>query len=222
MNKKHWGILGIAALALGACGSDASDQSPPKSISLEGKMGTLDTNGESVADLAVAVLSKELGIPESEITVDTVRAVEWRDTSIGCPQPGMAYGQVITPGHKITLRVDGKNHVVNEANGRAFICKTQKGAETPTGKVSLVWGQQAFIARKDLAEKLGVEERAIIIAGASETTFTDSSLGCPDPDVNYEVGDRDGFVLRLRHGSRNYTYHTDMEQVIACPAISED
>ena len=29
--------------------------------------------------------------------------VEWSDTSLGCPEPGMAYAEVITPGYLIRL-----------------------------------------------------------------------------------------------------------------------
>ncbi len=226
MKTKHLGSFAVAALALCACGTDASDaldNAPePKSMSLEGKLGNLDTNGQNIADLARRALADELGIRESEIVVDTVRAVEWPDTSIGCPQPDMSYGQVIVPGHKITLRVDGNLHTVHEADGRAFVCKIRKAPDRVTGQIDLVWGQQALVARKDLASRLGIEDQGIIIAGASETVFTDTSLGCAEPGIEYERQDRTGFVLTLRYGGRNYTYHTDLERTIPCPAISID
>jgi hypothetical protein len=37
-----------------------------------------------------------------------VEAVEWPDTSLGCPKPGEFYAQVITPGYLIVLAVDGE------------------------------------------------------------------------------------------------------------------
>ena len=228
MNTKHWAILGLATLSLGACGADAPDAadkpaaSQPKAMTPDGKMQALNTNGQGVADLAIRALADELDIPITGIEVDTVRAVDWPDTSVGCPQPGMSYGQVITPGHKITLRVDGAIHVVHEANGRAFVCKIRKDPNRVTGQVDLVWGQQAVVARKDLASRLGVAEQEIMIADASQTTFTDASLGCPEPGVEYEKKDRPGFVLKLRTGNRNFTYHTDLERTIPCPAIATD
>jgi len=33
--------------------------------------------------------------------------VTWRDGAIGCPQPGMNYIQVLTPGRRLVLEVDG-------------------------------------------------------------------------------------------------------------------
>ncbi len=91
-----------------------------------------------------------------------------------------------------------------------------------TGQIDLVWGTQGLAARKDLATRLGVEEQAIMIAGATPRVFADASLDCPEPDTDYAPEKRDGFVLRLRHGGRDYTYHTDLERTIMCPPMSED
>jgi hypothetical protein len=148
--------------------------------------------------------------------------VEWSDSSIGCPQPGEAYAQVITPGHKISLRVDGRLHFVHEAKGRAFVCKRRKAVRGVTPQKELVWGEQAMLARKDLATRLGIEEKDIIIASAQSTTWSDASMGCPEEGVEYNTRNIEGYVLTLRHGSRNYRYHSDMDRAIACPAITED
>ena len=106
------------------------------------------------------------------IEVDTVRAVEWSDSSIGCPQPGEAYLQVITRGHKTTLRVAGKLHFVHEANGRAFVCKRTKSVGGVTTQLELVWGPAAIEAREDLAGRLGVDLSLVMVASAQGTTFS--------------------------------------------------
>ncbi len=49
-----------------------------------------------VARLAIDALAADLQIAKEGILVDTIRAVDWPDSSIGCPQPGLAYLQVIT------------------------------------------------------------------------------------------------------------------------------
>ena len=58
---------------------------------------------DAIAQLAVADLAERLGISPSAITIVSVEAVDWPDTSLGNPQPGMFYAQVITPGYKILL-----------------------------------------------------------------------------------------------------------------------
>ena len=51
----------------------------------------------------LADLAERLEISVEEITVIQSRAGEWNDGSLGCPQPGMMYIQVITPGFRVVL-----------------------------------------------------------------------------------------------------------------------
>jgi hypothetical protein len=192
-------------------------------VSSDGNVEPITMEHESIADKAILALADHLDIPVTRISVDSVRSIDWPDSSIGCPQPDQAYMQVITPGHRIALRVEDKLYTVHEANGRAFVCETRKPAvSSVTTQLELEWAPQAAIARADLAEQLGVDPAQIIIASARGTTWTDSSLGCAEPGGEYEIGDADGYVLTLRHGSRNYTYHTDLVRIFACPPFSED
>ena len=218
------GAAVACALSLAACEAEPLNAEKARAVSLQGTVEQLQDDDMDIARLAAETLSGELNIPVQRIEVDTVRAVQWRDTSIGCPQPDQAYGQVITPGHKITLRVDGVFHFVHEANGRAFVCKQQKAKAVGgiTQQMELEWGLMAMEARKDLAVRLGVEEKLVMVASAQGTTWSDSSLGCAETGVTYERKDMPGYVIRLRHGSRDYIYHTDLERVIACPPIATE
>jgi hypothetical protein len=222
MNYKKSCVAVAIAVITGACSAPADIGNGPKTVTLDGDVQTMSSEHSPIADLAVQTLAEEMNIPISNIEVDTVRTIEWRDGSIGCPEPGVAYAQVITPGHKITLRVDGQLHFVHEANGRAAVCRQAKINPGQLPQVDLVWGKMALVARADLAVKLGVEERHVLVSGGESQSWDSSALGCEEPGVEYESGVYEGFVLYLRHGSRRYTYHTDMERVFACPAITED
>lgn len=48
-----------------------------------------------------------LGVPQDEIRVIRVEHREWPDASLGCPEPGSFYAQVITPGYLIEVASDG-------------------------------------------------------------------------------------------------------------------
>jgi hypothetical protein len=76
-----------------------------------------------------------------------------------------------------------------------------------------------LMAQKDLAERLGVPVREIRPAGAEKKTWNDASLGCPEAGVQYAQVETHGWVLKLRHGTRDYTYHADAQRAIPCPAI---
>lgn len=63
-----------------------------------------------VVDLAKKDLSERLKIPVEEIQLVKQEAVEWPDTSLGYPEKGMVYAQVITPGFKIILKAGDKSY----------------------------------------------------------------------------------------------------------------
>lgn len=60
------------------------------------------------ADQRVAAIARDLGVAVDEVKVVSDEPREWPDSSLGCPQPGMVYAQVITPGSAIVVVVDGK------------------------------------------------------------------------------------------------------------------
>lgn len=216
------GFAVACCIGIAACNADPLNTEKAKTVTLQGAVEQFEREDMDIARLAAETLAGELNINVNEIEVDTVRAVEWRDTSIGCPQPDQAYGQVITPGHKITLRVGGQFYFVHESRGRAFVCKRQKQTAVAgvTQQLEFEWGRIAMKARRDLADTLGVEQNQIIVASAEGTTWSDGSLGCPESGVEYEARDRKGYVITLRHGSRDYRYHTDLDRIIPCPPIA--
>jgi hypothetical protein len=63
-----------------------------------------------MGELVRAALAKELGLAEADVSVVSAAETEWRDSSLGCPKPGVNYLQVITPGYKITLEAQGKRY----------------------------------------------------------------------------------------------------------------
>ena len=65
------------------------------------------------ASAAVAYLADELGITPQEVTILASDPVEWADASLGCPQPGMMYAQVVTPGYSFLLDAAGEHYEVH-------------------------------------------------------------------------------------------------------------
>ena len=208
--------IAIAAMLATAC---AGAQEIPF-VPGKGPAAKLSDEERSVAQLAIDALAGELDVARDSIQVDTIRAVDWPDSSLGCPQPGRAYLQVITPGHKVTLRADGRIYVVHEANNRAFVCQKTKPYAGVYPKGEVVFGRQMLDARKDLASRLSVPENEIKLASARERTWDDAGLGCPEPGKTYPPGKVTGWVLTLGHAKREFTYHTDLDRTIPCPAIA--
>jgi hypothetical protein len=203
-------------VALAACAQEV------RFVPGQGSAETLSDAERGAAALAIDTLAAKLEIPREEIEVDTVRAMEWRDSSIGCPRPGVAYLDVITPGYKVTLRVGNAIHVVHEAGNRALVCRQDKALGGITPERELTFGPQLVAARRDLAGRIGVTEREILFVSADSKTWSDASLGCPEPGMQYAQAQVPGWVLTFRQGERLFTYHTDLDRTIPCPPITSD
>lgn len=61
------------------------------------------------ADLApiVAAIAKDLGVSPDAVHVVSVDQETWPDRSLGCPKPGQMYAQVLTPGYRVVVEVNG-------------------------------------------------------------------------------------------------------------------
>src|SRR3989454_5485997 len=77
------------------------------------------------AALARRTLATKLSVPIERIKIVSVSPVEWRDSSLGCPERGMVYTQVLTSGYKVTLRAADREHAVHVAGTHVVICGSQ-------------------------------------------------------------------------------------------------
>lgn len=69
-------------------------------------------------------LSGRLGITVGEIElVSEVEAVTWPDASLGCPEPGKMYAQVLTPGYKFMLKSGGHFYEYHTGRGVVRLCR---------------------------------------------------------------------------------------------------
>ena len=96
----------------------------------------LDAPKDAAIALAKKTLAGKLGVAAAAPQLDKAEAVDWADASLGCPEPGMMYAQLITPGYKVSLKVGGKTHDVHVAGTRAVMCggDVRKPARTETKK----------------------------------------------------------------------------------------
>ncbi len=77
--------------------------------------------GQTKADLA-----RRKGIDKDKIAVVAIDSVDWPDTSLGYPEPGMMYAQIITPGYKILLSYEGKIYEFHSGKeDRVIFCESR-------------------------------------------------------------------------------------------------
>lgn len=78
-------------------------------------------------------------------------------------------------------------------------------------------------SRADLATRLGVEESAIAVLSAESVTWSDGSLGCPQPGMLYTQALVEGSRVVLEHEDRFYDYHAGTEhEPFLCESDAED
>jgi hypothetical protein len=144
-------IAGVIASFASSCASDPSDVgglSPRSAASSTGAASvqtTVVTSGPTpqetgsnsavsneqvdaglipYVDIAVADLAKRLAVDPAEITVVSAALEVWKDSALGCPQPGQQYAQVATDGSRIRLSVGGKAYAYHAGGSRApFLCE---------------------------------------------------------------------------------------------------
>lgn len=78
-------------------------------------------------------------------------------------------------------------------------------------------------ARADLANRFDVEESSVQVAVAEFVTWSDGSLGCPQPGMFYTQALVDGSRVVLEHGGRFFAYHAGVdEKPFLCESEADD
>jgi hypothetical protein len=79
---------------------------------------------EPAVEAAVADASAHLGISSDQLHIDQVEARQWPDSSLGCPQAGQMYSQIVTPGYLIVVTGGGKRlEYHTDARSRVVLCQ---------------------------------------------------------------------------------------------------
>lgn len=78
----------------------------------------------------LADASERTGVPRDRLEVVRAQAVQWRDGSLGCPEPGMSYIQMIVDGFWVELVADG-SRLDYRMDGRGNFRLCDRPARTP-------------------------------------------------------------------------------------------
>ncbi len=119
-----WAGAVTVVAALAGCGAGAVDaEATANEESIMGERPAAGS-GRELVERARVDLAQRLGVTAEQIEVASVEEVTWRDTSIGCPQPGMMYAQRLVNGSRIVLRAGGAEYHYHAGGGREpFYCE---------------------------------------------------------------------------------------------------
>jgi len=178
-------------------------------------------SSETAIALATENLAERLGVAVEKIAVLGVEAVEWSDTSLGCPQPGKMYAQVITPGYRIILKVGGEQYEYHsDREGRQLVlCHDDNDKKRIEDIRKMVSPEKTITsAQEDLASRLGIPVGEVTVVSVVGDEFPASNLGCPCPKCPeipipaIVTGQR----ITLAAQGKNYEYHARGSMVVFC------
>jgi hypothetical protein len=115
---------------------------------------------QGLADLARVNLAQRLGVDPEAVTVQGIEEVEFPDASLGVPESGQTYAQVITPGYAIRLTAKGQTYEYHASDNRLVFALTEgrvpqeevapqgsitiKGVQVSAGEQVVVHGQSTL------------------------------------------------------------------------------
>jgi hypothetical protein len=143
MKQRYRYVMLIAILMIGMAGCSRPEPpaapSPRGGESVESPLPTPTDEEETVAPTpaqsgagaapsmiarAKEDLAERLAVDPADIEVIETQEVVWRDSSLGCPQPGMVYAQVLTDGMLVRLRHGDSVYEYHSGGSRgAFLCE---------------------------------------------------------------------------------------------------
>ncbi|MDF1514118.1 MAG: hypothetical protein P1S60_09955, partial [Anaerolineae bacterium] len=146
------------------------------------------------------------------LVLTSMEKKNWGDTSLGCPEPGFVYAQVVTPGWQFTYtNSDGENIVVHTGQSieNYVICDMQSSDDgTGSGEMSendeLLTAATVF-----LAESLNIDPDHVSVISMSKRNWPNSCLGCAGEEENCLMVITSGYQVILEVDHREYAVHTN-------------
>jgi len=158
---------------------------------------------------AVADLAGRLNLAAEQIVVVETERVTWPDASLGHPEPGKFYAQILVAGYKVILEANGTQYEYHTdmTNRAVYIGPLGVAAEADDGGE----GDQptpVAAAIEDLASCLAVAVAKIEVIRAEEVQWPNSALGWPEPGMMYTQALVPGYRVILGCDGRQFEYHT--------------
>ena len=102
----------------------------------------------------------------------------------------------------------------------ADACAAAGGGAVPPAPAAASHGLEDAVraARADAARRTGVAAESLALVSAEDVTWSDGSLGCPQPGMSYTQALVPGYRVRLRGPAGEMDYHASARgALVLCP-----
>lgn len=172
---------------------------------------------DAVARQTVAAV---LGITETETSVISTEPRDFADGSLDCPQPGAAYAQVITPGHRVIVEANGRRFDVRVVGTAGRICYRRKASSGPPPDDRAQPREAGEAARAHLALRLGVPPEIIAVLRVRPLAPGAVLSGCGEVCPRDALPANCGMAVQLRAADRDFSYYALPAELKPCPEIA--
>ncbi|MCB9450410.1 MAG: hypothetical protein H6672_03170 [Anaerolineaceae bacterium] len=171
-------------------------------------------------------LTQELGISRDTVQLHLVEAADWATVDLGCGEiaiPGST--DVTIPGYRIVFLVENTPYEYHTDTDSTFRRCEQAG--TVLGEtqslldIDPVASELVLLAQRRLGTALDLPTLRIDVTDVEPFTWSDTSLGCPQPGETYTPLVVDGYRIVLTARDQDYIFHTDFDRVIPCAPDNE-
>ena len=133
-------LAAAMALTVAACGGNDGEIGPAKPATAvpatESTAPAFQVNTPAPPDEPVPgeietaareLLAEELEVDEGAFKLVSAEGIGWSDASLGCPQEGMFYAQVLTSGYKLVFDLGGASHAVHTSSDGSHMVVCRDG-----------------------------------------------------------------------------------------------
>ena len=180
------------------------------------------------AQAIISDLATHLDIPNNRVQIVSVEASRWGETTLGCGGNPETSEEIAIRNVLDAAQVDGYKYVLlvgntlyeyhTEDTMRYLRCEKQS---TVSGEVLIAVDPLASetlrVVQSLLATELDLSTRRVQLVDMLPVTWTDTSLGCPQPEQTYTETTIQGYHIVVTVADELYIYHSDSNTVYPCP-----
>jgi hypothetical protein len=182
---------------------------------------------QSLIPQIVDDLASDLDVEADLIQVVRIEAAFWMTNQLGCDSVSTEASER-GAGYQVILLVNNNFYEYHTDSGTHFLlCSEVNATAAATLAVGMlleldpVAAELVGIAQQRVAEQLNLPIRRIRVLDIRAVRWTDSSLGCPQPDQTYTPIEIDGYRIAVTAGEQVFIFHSDFDHLLACDATDE-
>ena len=172
-------------------------------------------------------LALNLNISTSRVQIVSVENAEWGQDTLGCADNNVYQEAIIkntldatqVEGLRYTLLVGNTIYEYHTENTDRFLRCSEQGIVSGEVLIAVdpLAAETLRVVQTLLAEELDLSSRRVQLVDMQPVTWSDTSLGCPDPDQTYTQVDIQGYHIVVSVADELYIYHSDSNTAYPCP-----